>query len=100
MENEKPHITSFFTNGTVLIALLTLTAITVMITSFHFGAFSVGVALIIASVKAFIVLTYFMHLKHETLFTKLMVSGVFLVFALVVIITFFDYLFRTDMIRG
>jgi cytochrome c oxidase subunit IV len=100
MENEKHHITSFFSNGKVLIALLTLTAITVMVTSFHFGAFSVGIALIIASIKAFIVLTYFMHLKHESRTIKLLVSGVFVLFALVVIITFFDYLFRTDMIRG
>jgi cytochrome c oxidase subunit 4 len=35
-----------------------------------------------------------MHLKYESLFIKLMVGGVFLLFALVVIITFIDYLFR------
>lgn len=100
MDNEKHHITSFISHGKVLIALLTLTAITVMITSIHFGVFSVGIALLVASVKAFIVLTYFMHLKHESKFTRWMVAGVFLLFALVVIITFFDYLFRPDMIRG
>lgn len=100
MENEKHHITSFYTNGIVLIVLLTLTAITVMITSIHFGVFSIGVALLVASLKAFIVLSYFMHLKHESKFTRWMVAGVFILFALVVIITFFDYLFRPDIIMG
>jgi hypothetical protein len=35
-----------------------------------------------------------MHMKFESLFMKLMVSGVFVLFALVVIITFIDYYFR------
>jgi cytochrome c oxidase subunit 4 len=94
MEKEKHHIQSFFQHGTVLVGLLTLTAITVLSTGIHFGAFTVAVVLIIASIKAFIVLTYFMHLKSESLFIKLMVGGVFILFALVVIITFFDYSFR------
>lgn len=78
----------------VLIALLVLTFITVFVSEINFGAFSVGVALIVASVKVAIVLTYFMHLKYESRFTKIMVGGVFVIFALVVIITFIDYLFR------
>jgi len=94
MSEDNNHVQSFFQHGTVLVTLLALTAITVLITGIHFGAFSVAVALLVASVKAFIVLTYFMHLKSESLFIKLMVAGVFLLFALVIIITFFDYLFR------
>ncbi len=94
MEKIKHHITSFFTNGVVLVALLILTLMTVLITGIHLGAFTVAAALIIASIKAFIVLTYFMHLKHEKLFTKLMVGGVFLLFAIVIVITFIDYALR------
>ena len=94
MSNEKHHITSYTSHAFVLIALLILTFITVFVSEINFGAFSVGVALIVASVKAAIVLTYFMHLKFETQFTRWMVICVFIVFALVVVITFIDYLFR------
>jgi len=94
MEHEKHHILSYQELAKVLIALLVLTAITVFVASLHLGAFSVAVALIIACVKVFIVLSFFMHLKYENLFIKLMVGGVFAIFALVVIITFIDYLLR------
>lgn len=94
MDKIKHHITSFFANGVVLVALLVLTLITVVITGVHLGAFTVAGALLIASIKAFIVLTYFMHLKHESLFIKLMVAGTFLLFAIVIVITFIDYAFR------
>ena len=94
MSNEKHHISSYTSHAMVLIALLVLTFITVFVSEINFGAFSVGVALIVASVKVAIVLTYFMHLKYESRFTKIMVGGVFVIFALVVIITFIDYLFR------
>ena len=94
MEQEKHVIQSYRQLAYVLLALLCLTALTVFIAGLHLGAFSVGAALIIASVKVFIVISFFMHLKYESLFIKLIVSGVFLLFALVVIITFIDYLFR------
>jgi len=52
------------------------------------------VALLVASVKVFIVLTYFMHLKYDSLFIKLMVAGIFILFAVIIVITFLDYWFR------
>ena len=94
MKNHDNHITSYTLNGTVLLILLLLTSITILAIKFHFGAFTVAVALIIACVKAAIVLTYFMHLKFENLLLRLMVGGVFLLFAIVVGITFIDYYFR------
>jgi cytochrome c oxidase subunit 4 len=92
--NHDNHVTSYTLNGTVLLILLILTTISVLAVKIHFGAFTVGVALIIASVKAAIVLAYFMHLKFENLLLRLMVGGVFLLFAIVVVITFIDYYFR------
>ena len=94
MKNHDNHITSYLLNWTVLLTLLLLTTATILAVKLHFGAFTVAVALIIACVKAFIVLTYFMHLKFENLLLRLMVSGVFLLFAIVVVITFIDYYFR------
>jgi len=94
MKNHDNHITSYRLNGTVLLVLLLLTTITILAIKLHFGAFTVAVALLIACVKAAIVLTYFMHLKFENLLLRLMVSGVFLLFAIVVVITFIDYYCR------
>jgi cytochrome c oxidase subunit 4 len=94
MKKEETHITSYASHATVLIALLILTAISVAATGWHFGAFTVGVALIIASIKVATVIINFMHVKHENLFIKAMIGGVFVLFALVIIITFIDYYLR------
>ena len=94
MKNHDTHISSYSQNLTVLLILLILTTTSVLAIKFHLGAFTVLVALIIASIKAAIVLTYFMHLKFESLLLRLMVGGVFLLFAIVVVITFIDYYFR------
>ena len=94
MNNEKTHISSYTSHAVVLIVLLILTAVSVMVTGWHLGPFSVAVALIIASVKVRTVISYFMHLRFEKLFLKLLVTGVFVVYALVIVITFIDYILR------
>jgi cytochrome c oxidase subunit 4 len=94
MTGDKTHITPFISHALVLIVLLVLTILTISIAEMHLGAWSAAVALTIASVKVWTVITNFMHLKFESLFLKLMVAGVFALFALVIIITFIDYLLR------
>jgi cytochrome c oxidase subunit IV len=94
MNNDEKHISSYQSLTVVLVILLFLTAISVLVTGFHLGALTVAVALLIASVKVFIVLTQFMHLKFENRFLRLAVTGVFALFAVVTIITFIDYYFR------
>ena len=94
MKHEEPHISSYSSHAIILVILLVLTTISVLVTGWHFGPFSVAVALIIASIKVSAVITFFMHMKFESLFMKLMVAGVFSLFALVVIITFIDYYLR------
>ncbi|OFX26561.1 MAG: hypothetical protein A2033_08680 [Bacteroidetes bacterium GWA2_31_9] len=94
MTMNKHHITDYKTYGWVLAILLFLTALTVYITWFDLKALTIAAALVIASVKVTIVLTYFMHLKYDSLVLRLMVAMVFLLIALVFVLTFFDYLFR------
>ena len=94
MEKHDNHISSYSSLGIVLAVLLGLTFISVWVTGFHFGALSVAVALLIASIKVATVIVHFMHLRFESLFLKLMVTGVFAIFALVIILTFVDYYFR------
>jgi cytochrome c oxidase subunit 4 len=94
MKDEKQHISSYESLIIVLVILLVLTTISVLVTGIHLGPVTVAVALLIASVKVAIVITQFMHLRFENLFLKLAVSGVFTLFALVILITFIDYFFR------
>jgi len=94
MKDEHTHISSYYSHAVVLVILLILTTVSVAITGIHLGPFSVAAALIIASVKVGIVIANFMHMKFESLFLKLMIIGVFIIFALIVLITFIDYYFR------
>jgi cytochrome c oxidase subunit 4 len=94
MKEETNHITSYRTYAKVLIALLVLTIITISITHVHLGAFTVAVALLIACVKATVVLTYFMHLKFDEIILRVFVIMVFVLLAVVLVITFLDYIYR------
>lgn len=94
MSNHGNHISSDSLNWKVLIVLLILTTLSILAIKIHIGAFTVALALLLASVKVTIVLTYFMHLKFENSLLRLMVAGVFLLFAVVIAITFIDYYFR------
>ena len=95
MSHETPHhITPYKVYAAVLVTLLALTFLTVWVAHFHLGSLSIGVALLIACVKATLVLFYFMHLKFDHLIFKVMVTAVMLLFATFILLTFADYWFR------
>jgi len=75
-------------------ALLLLTSVTTTAAGMDFGSFSVFVALVIASVKAAIVLYLFMHLKHESKLFHIMVVVVLLSLVIFIGFTFTDILYR------
>lgn len=94
MANNTTHTIEYKTLGKILIVLMFLTFVTIAITSVHLGPLTVTVALLIAGVKSFLVLSNFMHLKYESLLLRILVAMVFVLFALIVVITFIDYAFR------
>ena len=94
MSEEKTHIVPFKTQFLVLVALLLLTVITVAVTQLEFGAANTLVAMLIAGTKAIIVLAFYMHLKYEKKLLPMLVTGVVIVFLLVMFVTFFDYSYR------
>jgi cytochrome c oxidase subunit 4 len=94
MNEHKTHISSYGSHLLVLLILITLTVVTVAITSVQLGAFNTTAAMIIASTKAAIVLLYFMHLKFDDKIFRFMVTLVLAIYAVVIVITFFDYLYR------
>lgn len=94
MENEKNHIVPYRVYFYILAILITFTFLSIGIIHINLGAYSVLGAMIFATVKSFLVLTYFMHLKFESLFLKLSVLAVFLLILVVIFINFLDYFFR------
>jgi cytochrome c oxidase subunit 4 len=94
MSDKTTHITEYKVLVRVLLTLLFFTVLTIGVTSFHLAAFTVTVALLIAGVKGFLVLSYFMHLKYESVLLRVLVGMIFVLFALIVLITFIDYSYR------
>ena len=94
MSEEKTHIVPYRIQFFVLLALLALTGITVAVTRLEFGAFNTLIAMLIAGIKAVIVMAWFMHLKYEKSLLPMLMAGVVIVFLLVLFVTFFDYSYR------
>ncbi len=94
MEKEHNHIVPYLSHGKILVILLALTCLTISVTMIHLNTFTVTIALSIASVKGFLVMYYFMHLRYESKIFKVVGFGVIILFALIVLITFLDYLYR------
>ena len=59
----------------IFLALLALTGVTTAVAYVDLGPFSVVVALAIAVVKMLLVALFFMHLRHSTTLTRLVVIG-------------------------
>ena len=94
MSEEKHHIVPYRVYIIVLLSLLALTFASIGITHVELGEYTVAGALIFASVKSYLVLKYFMHLKYDKKYIVGMVVFVFAIFAVMIIITFLDYLYR------
>ncbi len=94
---EEHHGTGYRVNTLVWIDLLILTVITVRIAFFDLQNLTVVVALLVASVKTYLVGAYFMHLKFESKMLSIFIGLVALIFVLVMVILFSDYLFRQEI---
>ncbi len=91
MEENEKHLSSNHSYSVYIIvwlALLTFTAITVAVAGINFGNATIAIALIIASVKTYLVLTIFMHLRLENKIFK-----VFVIIAVFFLIVSFALLF-------
>ena len=69
------HIDSVKTYAVVFAGLIFLTVATTAVAFVDLGPFSVVVALVIAVCKMLLVALFFMHLRHSTKLTRLVVVG-------------------------
>ena len=91
---EHTHIDSVGTYVKILLALLVATGVTTGVARVDLGAFSVVVALGIATVKMLLVALFFMHIRHSNKLTRLVVVGGLLWLAILLLLTMTDFATR------
>ena len=89
-----PHITATRTYVAVWAALLFFLALTIAVARLHVTSYGVVINLTIATAKAALVLLFFMHLRSEGRFLKIMLGTALGALTLVIILTFSDVWFR------
>lgn len=90
------HIVPPSTYIIIITTLLSLTGLTVVAAFFDLGPFNIVVALLIATVKASLVVLFFMHAKYSPKRTKLVIlAGIFWLLILL-FMTLSDYESRVD----
>ena len=94
MEKTADHITSYRTYAYVWAGLLSLTALTITVAKMNFTGFAVLICLAIASVKAMLVLAYFMHLRYEGVFVKAFILLAVFTLTATIGLTFMDVWYR------
>ena len=88
------HIVPRKTYFLIFFALLVLTAVTTSVAFINLGNFNIVVDLLIAGLKASLVILFFMHVKFSTKITKMFVIAGFFWLFIMMAITMTDYLTR------
>ena len=88
------HVTSIGVYLAVFAALAAGTLITWYASTIDLGWANTPIALLIATVKAVLVILFFMHVIHSTRLTWVVVIGAFLWLGVLFVLTFADYLTR------
>jgi len=88
------HIDSVKTYALVFAALIFLTVATTAVAFVDMGPFSVVIALAIAVCKMLLVALFFMHVRHSTHLTRLVVLGGLLWLAILLLLTMGDMMSR------
>jgi cytochrome c oxidase subunit 4 len=94
-EHQPQHqVASIWMYVGVFLALLVGTWLTVFAAVHDLGILNTPVALAIATVKAALVILFFMHAIHSTRLTWVVIIGSFLWLGVLFVLTFADYLTR------
>lgn len=89
-----PHIAPWKLYAGIFGALLVLTVITVAVSRVDLGAANLAVAILVATIKASLVVTFFMHLKDDRRFNAILFLGSLLFGGLFLAYTLNDTAYR------
>jgi cytochrome c oxidase subunit 4 len=76
-EHKQHHITSSQVLSKTMMALFALTVLTVIMARIHLGAFAAPIAFLIAAIKAFLVMSFFMGLKYDDKSNRIIFASAF-----------------------
>ncbi len=88
------HVDSLKVYTLVFVSLLILTVATTLVAMVDLGSLNVVMALLIATVKMLLVVLFFMHLRHTTILTKVVVGGGMLWLAILLVLSLSDFVTR------
>ena len=88
------HVDSIGTYVLVFLGLIALTVVTTAVAFVDLGSFSVVVALGIACCKMLLVTLFFMHVRHSTKLTRLVLLGGLLWLGILLLLTLGDVMSR------
>src|SRR6478736_4686487 len=91
MSHQHEHIESARNYILVFLGLIFLTVLTTAVAFVDLGAFNIVVALGIATCKMLLVALFFMHVKHSSALTKLVISGALLWLGIMIAFTLADF---------
>lgn len=90
----KGHVVGYGVFAAVWVCLLVLTGATIWIAGLHLGNYSTFGAMVVATIKASLVLYFFMHLKYEPPVFKIMALVTIATLTVIILMTFTDVWFR------
>jgi len=88
------HVDSIKIYTVIFLSLLILTGATTVVSTIDLGPFNVVMALLIAVVKMLLVALFFMHLRHSTILTKVVVGGGMLWLGILLVLSLSDFVTR------
>jgi cytochrome c oxidase subunit 4 len=91
MEHSSPGLRIYFL---VYIVLILLVVLTVAVAEMHLGGWGIVIAMAIASVKAILVLLYFMHLRYSSRLVWLFAISGFVWLLILIFYVISDYVSR------
>jgi cytochrome c oxidase subunit IV len=91
----KQHISSVQTSRNVFVALLVLLFATVGAAYLPLGNWHFLIAMSLATVKAVLIVVFFMHVKYSHRLTAIICAASFLWLGIMIALTLTDYLSRT-----
>lgn len=84
----------------VYLALMFLLVVTVAAAFVHLGSFNIVLAMLIAVIKAALVVWIFMHVKYSGRLVWIFATAAFIWLGIMVIFTFSDYMTRSRLTRA
>lgn len=93
-EHHHVHVIGYGSHTLVYAGLIVLTGLTVAAAGIDIGRLNLTVAMVIATMKASLVLAYFMHVKYEKIYLQALILGATFFMFVVFCLTFADYITR------